>query len=297
MWSAACSAAVAACCVGVTAAPARADIQPTDGMATFTDLTGGGACAFPGEPPDNLHVGISTAEFGTADVCGAYLDVRGPKGTVRVLVTDHCNNCRPGLLDLTRKAFAQLADVGAGQVPVHYELARNPPLARPISVRVKDGSSTGWFQVQVLDHGNALASVELGTATGHWRRLRRSPDNHWMAANPGPGDGPFTLRVTDIYDQSVELYDIALAPGEIQPTVARLYQPAPPAPAAPAPVTTSDRVKTERHDKEKADASRPRPTDDNGSLSPLFPLICILVLAAVVAANVQSTSRGRRQFW
>jgi expansin (peptidoglycan-binding protein) len=219
-----------------SAPPAGADIQPTDGTATFTDLTGGGACSFPGEPPDNLHVGISTAEFGTADVCGAYLDVRGPKGSVRVLVTDHCTNCRPGVVDVSRKAFTRIADVGAGQAPVHYQLVRNPPLARPISLLVRDGSSTGWFQLQVLDHGNALAGVELGTTTGHWRRLTRSPDNYWTAANPGPGAGPFTIRITDVYDQAVELYDVRLAPGEVQHTVARLYQPASPGTGNPAPV-------------------------------------------------------------
>lgn len=304
MWSVMGSALVVVYCIAVTAAPSGADIRPTDGVATFTDLTGGGACSFPGEPQDNLHVGISTAEFGTADVCGAYVDVRGPKGTVRVLVTDHCNNCRPGLLDVTRKAFARIADVGTGQVPVHYELARNPSLDRPISLRVKEGSSSWWFQVQVLDHGNALAGVELGTSTGHWRRLTRSPDNYWTAANPGPGDGPFTLRVTDIYDQSVEIYDVGLTPGEIQPTVARLYQPASPAPAAgPAPApptsTTNPRQATPkdsaRADAEQSDASRPRPAGGDGSLSLVLPLVCVLVLAAAVAVHLLGTRRGHHE--
>ncbi|HEY8547788.1 MAG TPA: expansin EXLX1 family cellulose-binding protein, partial [Acidimicrobiales bacterium] len=121
-----------------------ADVVPRSGTATFTDLTGGGACSFPGEPPDNLHVGLSTAEFGHAEVCGAYLDVTGPKGTVRVQVTDHCRRCPEGTIDITRKAFARIADVDAGVVPVHYELVRDPAAPGPLAVRVKDGSSA-WF--------------------------------------------------------------------------------------------------------------------------------------------------------
>jgi hypothetical protein len=164
-----------------------------------------------------------------------------------VQITDHCRNCRAGLIDVTRKAFAEIADIDQGRAPVTYALARNPPLASPISLRVKGGSSRWWFQIQVLDHGNALASVDLavglpgGPATT-WRPLTRSPDNFWTAANPGPGDGPFTLRITDIYGQNVTVYDIALAPDQIQHTVARLYQP--PATPSRSPATTSTTVTT-----------------------------------------------------
>ena len=210
------------------------DVEPRSGTATFTDLTGGGACSFPGEPPDNLHVGISTAEYGTADACGGYMDVVGPEGTVRVKITDHCRNCRPGVIDITRKAFDRIADVDQGRAPVTYGLVRDPPLTEPMSLRLKAGSSRWWLQVQVLDHGNPLAGVELGVGDG-WRALARTSDNHWTASTPGPGDGPFTVRITDIYGQSATIFDVALAPGRVQHTVARLYQPD----AVPAPPTSS----------------------------------------------------------
>ena len=266
--------------------PAAADIPPRSGTATFTDLTGGGACSLPGEPADNLHVGISSQEFGTADVCGAYLDVVGPRGSVRVQITDHCRNCPAGLLDLTRKAFAQIADVSAGRAPVTYSLARNPPLAAPISLRVKDGSSRWWLQIQVLDHGNALASVELASpGVPGWRPLARSPDNFWTAANPGPGDGPFTLRITDIYAQSVVIYDVSPTPAHLQHTVARLYQPtSPPSPTTPsstpkakptpAPVLTTPTPA-------EPPPSHPRPTTptNNDSLTPLLAVLAAVALA------------------
>lgn len=236
---------VAAWCAQVdgvagAAAGGPVEVEPRSGTATFTDLTGGGACSFPGEPPDNLHVGISTAEYGTADACGGYMDVVGPEGTVRVKITDHCRNCRPGLIDVTRKAFDRIADVGQGRAPVTYGLVRNPPLDEPISLRVKAGSSRWWLQLQVLDHGNPLAGVELRAGDG-WRALVHTTDNHWTASTPGPGDGPFTVRITDIYGQSATVFDVALAPERVQHTVARLYQPdaAPAPPSASSPTSSS----------------------------------------------------------
>lgn len=297
------------------------DIEPRAGTATFTDLTGGGACSFPGEPPDNLHVGISTHEFGTADVCGAYVDVVGPRGSVRVQVTDHCRNCRAGVLDVTRKAFAKIADVGRGRAPVTYALARNPPMAAPISLRVKGGSSRWWFQLQVLDHGNALASVEMATGlpgTAAWRPLPRSPDNFWTAANPGPGDGPFTLRITDIYGQSTTIYDVALTPDQVQHTVARLYQPPATRPSSPSTTTTTASSSTlPRPSAPSSPAStavgvatgstdQPRPTGGGSSAGSDALVSVLVVLGGLVVAiwlylryqpgRMRPTGR-RRDFW
>jgi hypothetical protein len=124
-------------------------------------------------------------------------------------------------------------------VPVTYRLVRNPPVAGTISVRVKDGSSVSWLQVQALDTGNPLARVEA-QEDGRWRALIRSGDGYWTAASPGLGDGPFTLRITDVFGQQVTIEGVQLAPGVVQPTGARLY---PAAAASPgvgpsAPSTT-----------------------------------------------------------
>ena len=325
MWSAVLVAASwCALADGIAGAAPHApdDIEPRSGTATFTDLTGGGACSFPGEPPDNLHVGISTSEYGTADVCGGYLDVVGPEGTVRVKITDHCRNCRTGLIDITRKAFDRIADVDQGRAPVTYGLVRNPPLDEPMSLRLKSGSSRWWLQLQVLDHGNPLASVELREGDG-WRPLDRTPDNHWTASTPGPGDGPFTVRITDIYGQSATVFDIALAPDRVQHTVARLYQPdaapAPPStptpgstsssldpattlpplvtPVAPTTSTTSTRATEPADEGSAAPAAPPGQVGDgssNGkaSVAPLFVLLAAVAVAAKVYVRRRPPRRG-----
>jgi hypothetical protein len=95
------------------------------------------------------------------------------------------------------------------------------------------------MQIQALDHGNPLAAVDLRTGDG-WRALVPTEHNYWTAEDPGPGDGPFTVRLTDIHGQSVTVDGIALTPGAVQRTGARLYGPGGGAPpGAPAPATTA----------------------------------------------------------
>lgn len=227
---------------GVLSPGAVASVSPGTGMATHYDSTGGGNCSLVGPPADHLDVALSHVEYGTADSCGGYLDVTGPQGTVRVEITNQCPECDVHHLDLSKTAFARIAPLADGQVPVSYTLVRNPPLASPIAIRVKEGSSRWWMQIQALHHGNPLARFELQTSGGGWRTLVHTDDNFWMAENPGPGDGPFTVRLTDIHGQSVTIPGIALSPNQVQPTTARLYgasSPAPPPPTTAAPTTAA----------------------------------------------------------
>ena len=218
---------------------AGAEVVPGDGTATHYDSVDGGNCSFTGPPDDHLDVALSEVEYGTADACGAYLDVTGPAGTVRVKVTNRCPECQVGHLDLSKTAFARIAPLEAGQVDVSYQLVRNPPVPGPITIRVKEGSSRWWLQIQADHHGNPLARFELQTDSG-WRSLVHTQDNFWMAEDPGPGDGPFTVRLTDVLGQSVTIDGIDLVPNQVQATDARLYGAgAAPPPPPPAPTTTA----------------------------------------------------------
>jgi expansin (peptidoglycan-binding protein) len=229
--------------------PARlagAEVVPGDGIATSYDSVDGGNCSLPGPPTDHLDVALSHVEYGTADACGGYLDVTGPGGTIRVLITNQCPECPVGHIDLSRTAFARLAPLEVGEIPVSYTLVRDPPVAQPIAVRVKTGSSRWWLQIQAIDHGNPIAGFALLTADG-WRSLVHTDDNFWMAENPGPGDGPFSVRITDIYGQTATADGIELAPDVVQRTGVRLYpagaggapSPVPAATGPPAETTTA----------------------------------------------------------
>jgi expansin len=188
-----------------------------------------------------MDVALSHVEYGTADACGGYLDIDGPDGSVRVLITNQCPECQVGHIDLSKQAFDRIGPLAAGQISVSYTLVRNPPLTQTIALRVKSGSSRWWMQIQPLDHGNPIASFELQTGSG-WRSLVHTDDNFWMAENPGPGDGPFTVRITDIFGQTVTVDGVALAVDQVQRTGARLYDggAAEPAPPPTEPPTTAE---------------------------------------------------------
>ncbi|WP_214109472.1 expansin EXLX1 family cellulose-binding protein [Acrocarpospora catenulata] len=178
-----------------------------------------GNCSLP--DPGPLFASVSTDEYAGSAACGGYLDITGPRGSVRVQVVDRCPGCRRGELDLSRAAFARIGDLRAGVVPVAYGRVRNPWVPAPLAFRVKAGSSADWLAVQVVDHGNPLRAVRIRDGA-QWRDLRRGADNYWVLGE-GPAPDPFTVRVTDVYGNQVTATDLALAPGRLQRTTHRLY--------------------------------------------------------------------------
>lgn len=52
--------------------------------------------------------------------CGKYAMVHGPKGSVRVKITDTCPPCVKGSLDLSPAAFAKIADLSTGRIHITW---------------------------------------------------------------------------------------------------------------------------------------------------------------------------------
>lgn len=209
------------------------------GKATYYSTSGAGNCAFPRPPADGLFVALSPSEYAGAAACGGYLDVTGPKGTVRALIYDQCPGCPVGTIDLSKKAFARVADLSAGMVSVRYRAAIDPPLPRPISITFKDGTSQWWFSVLIADHGNPLRRVDVRPAGKGWHRVGRTDDNHWVA-DDGLGPGPFDIRLTDVYGNTATATRVRLLPGRSQRVAAALYGDA--AQASPTPGATRSPV-------------------------------------------------------
>ncbi|GGS68553.1 hypothetical protein GCM10010156_29330 [Planobispora rosea] len=213
---------------GESAAATRGAVKPAGekavrGKATFYELRpGAGNCSYPSPPAGDLYVALSPGEYAAAAACGGYLNVTGPKGTVRVKVVDQCPECPAGHIDLSRRAFVRIADPGKGVVGVTYRPARDPRIGKPLSFRVKEGSSQWWLALLVVDHGNPLSSVEVKAAGGVWRKLVRADYNYWIAGS-GLGRGPFAVRVTDTRGHRVTAERVRLAPGVVQRTTAKMY--------------------------------------------------------------------------
>nr|MDT0662206.1 expansin EXLX1 family cellulose-binding protein [Micromonospora sp. DSM 115978] len=257
-WLAAGGAVVLAGVVGValavqTGAPACAaalaappDGTTRQGKATFYDSGGaGGNCSYPSAPADRMYVALGPSEYADAAACGGYLDVTGPKGKVRVLVMDRCPECPAGHIDLSKEAFAKIADPVRGIVPVSYRAVANPSGVGPLTFRMKDGSSQFWFAVLVGEHGNALRSVEARSGSSGWRSAARQDYNYWVV-DGGLGAGPYQIRVTDVRGQRAVATGIPMAPEQTHRTTVRLYgagaapseRAASPSKPAPSPTST-----------------------------------------------------------
>ncbi|MET9628869.1 expansin EXLX1 family cellulose-binding protein [Lentzea sp. NPDC006480] len=198
-------------------APLASKIKPGvahSGPATFYASDGGGACSYdPG--PDPLTVAMNWSDYEDSAACGAYILVTANGKSITVRVTNLCPApCRVGQLDLSREAFARLANPQTGEIPVTWTLV-SPPLEKKISVRYKTGSSRYWCGIQAIDHRNPLARLEVQVG-GQWKELPRKEYNYFQSEN-GAGCGG-TMALTDIYGERLVVNPLPVKPDVTQPT-------------------------------------------------------------------------------
>ncbi|MEV6940452.1 expansin EXLX1 family cellulose-binding protein [Streptomyces sp. NPDC051172] len=201
-----------------TASPAgriRPDTTYTGVATAYAAGDGNGACLF--GPSDNLMIAaMNTTDYETSRACGAYVLVHAANGaSVTVRITNECPlPCAPGQLDLSQQAFAKLADLRVGRLPITWQLV-SPGSAGTISIRYKTGSSPYWCGIQVIGHRNPVARLEVRTSGG-WRQLPRTDYNYFISADGGGCGG--SIRITDLYGEQLTVSGIALRPDVVQPT-------------------------------------------------------------------------------
>jgi expansin (peptidoglycan-binding protein) len=185
--------------VDASATPASAAVR--EGRATFFDTQGQGACSLDAVAGPVLVAAVSRARYAGSAACGTCAEVRGPRGAVVVRVADVCPGCRGDDLDLSRAAFAQVADLEKGRVAVTW---RAVPCAveGPLAYRFKEGSTQWWSAVQVRNHRRPVASVAWWKK-GAWVPLERRAYNYFVTRAP-PGPGPVRLRITTADGQTRE---------------------------------------------------------------------------------------------
>jgi len=202
-----------------TAVPLAGLIEPGvsyHGVATnYSAGNGDGACSF-GPAATVMIAAMNYTDYDVSKACGAYVLVHAADGaSITVLITNECPApCAPGQLDLGQQAFAKLANLSAGEIPITWQLI-SPGISNPISIRYKTGSSQYWCAIQVIGHRNPVALLEIETSGG-WQQLPRTDYNYFISAN-GSGCGG-TIRVTDIYGQQLTISGIALSPNVVQAT-------------------------------------------------------------------------------
>ncbi|HEY0635538.1 MAG TPA: expansin EXLX1 family cellulose-binding protein, partial [Gammaproteobacteria bacterium] len=172
------------------------------GEATFYPATGSGNCSF--EVSDDVMVAaLNSRDYATAALCGAYLEVTGPAGTVIVRVTDRCPGCKAGGLDLSRQAFARIATTQAGRVPVTWQIVAGP-VAGPLTYRYMDGSTRYWTAIQVRNHRWPIAALAIKPGgASDWIAVERRAYNYFVYPKP-IASGPLQLRVTALSGATME---------------------------------------------------------------------------------------------
>ncbi|WP_327315912.1 expansin EXLX1 family cellulose-binding protein [Streptomyces sp. NBC_01235] len=206
-------------------APRAGRIRPGtsyQGIATSYDVgNGDGACSY-GPTSDVMTAAMNTADYETSKACGAYVRVRAAGGTsVTVRITNECPApCQAGQLDLSQQAFAKLAPLSAGRIPITWSLL-SPATSDTISIRYKTGSTQYWCGIQAIGHRNPLARLEV-RANGSWVALPRTGYNYFLSEQ-GSGCGG-AIRLTDIYGERLTVEGIAVRPEAVQATGAQFAQ-------------------------------------------------------------------------
>ncbi|MFB8001236.1 expansin EXLX1 family cellulose-binding protein [Nocardia sp. NPDC056000] len=226
---------------------------PEAAEARYYAFGPGVACSLPDLPLDGYYVGVSTSEYDGSTPCGSYIDIDGPLGSVRAQIVDRCPGCAPHQYDLSRAAFEAIAHTIDGVAQIRINRVRDPNPAPELFYRVQQSSSVSWIGLLFSGGGNPLREVALRPESGgDFRPLRRGYDNYWSIS--GLGAGPFTARVTDIYDHVVEVPGVVIAPGQLRYTGIRLYDLPDPAAAvtttpapAPPPVVVTTVVAAPQH--------------------------------------------------
>lgn len=173
-----------------------------DGLITFYDADGSGNCSFAPSPNDLDVAAMNIGQYQDSAVCGACVEIEGPKGNLRVRIVDSCPDCPDkGHLDLSREAFAKLADPVAGRVNVRWRMV-TCDVQGPIRYHFKDGSSQWWTAIQVLNHRLPVAKLEYWKDSA-WVNVKRESYNYFVEPN-GMGSGAIKVRVTASDGQTLE---------------------------------------------------------------------------------------------
>ncbi|WP_241003023.1 expansin EXLX1 family cellulose-binding protein [Streptomyces sp. CB01881] len=187
------------------------------GVATSYDATdGNGACSF-GPSGDLMIAAMNHTDYESSKACGASVLVRAANGaSITVRVVNECPlPCAPGQLDLSHEAFAKLAELSVGRLPITWTLLSPGTAPDTMSIRYKTGSTQWWCGIQAIGHRNPVAALEVRTADG-WRQLSRTDYNYFLSPDGSGCGGP--IRVTDVYGEQLTVDGITVKPDAAQPT-------------------------------------------------------------------------------
>ncbi len=187
------------------------------GDVTYYDFAdGSGNCGFPATPDDLMVGAMNHVDYAASASCGACVRI---EDTIVVRIVDQCPECPEGDIDLSPSAFAAIAPLETGRVAVSWQYVPCP-VEGPVVYHFKEGSNPWWTAVQIRNHRNAIARLEVQQA-GAWVDVARVDYNYFVKED-GMGQGPLAFRITDIDGHTLEDADIPLLDGADAPGAAQL---------------------------------------------------------------------------
>ncbi|MFW5775337.1 MAG: expansin EXLX1 family cellulose-binding protein, partial [Chitinivibrionales bacterium] len=118
----------------------------------------------------------------------------------------------PGDIDLGPGTFEQIADLSLGRVPITWRYCE-APIEKPLQIYWKEGSSRWHIEVQVRKHRYGITALEMKTQASDYVLLNREVYNFFkLHGGIDAQPGPYTIRITDIFDQQIVIPNIALEP-------------------------------------------------------------------------------------
>lgn len=191
----------------VPSLPCSEDSVIHSGEGTYyTFASGAGACMFDSTPNDPMVGALNIIDYGSSDYCGSCVSITGPKGEITVRIVDMCPECLQGDVDLSPLAFSLIAEIPQGRVPIRWKVV-SCPVTGPIRYHFKEGSNQWWTAVQIRNHRYPIKSVEYLTPPGTYQNINRTNYNYFVETS-GMGPGPFTFRVTDVFNHVIVDYGI-----------------------------------------------------------------------------------------
>ncbi len=186
-----------------------------NGQATYYDADGSGNCSFDPSPGDLMVAAMNQTDYQSSEACGACVEVIGPLATIVVRIVDRCPECGKGHIDLSQQAFAKIAPLPDGLVPISWRYVPCS-VSGPVVYKFKEGSNQWWTAVQVRNSRYAIAALEAKPAGASYQTVPRENYNYFVAAG-GLGPGPYTFRVTDVLGHVITDSNIAFAEGQQVP--------------------------------------------------------------------------------
>ena len=168
--------------------------MPETGVATYYDATGAGACSFDPSPGDLDVAAMDAVEWNGSAVCGECAHVIGPSGEVTVRIVDLCPECEAGHLDLSIEAFAKIAQVSAGRVPITWQV-QPCAVQGNVAYRYKEGSSQYWTAIQVRNHRLPITGLEVQLG-GAWQDVPRTDYNYFVRPMGVGTTAGFPVRIS-----------------------------------------------------------------------------------------------------